>query len=357
MDAHLGAIRIGIVGYGYWGSRIARNVSSSLSVDLVAIADPAPSAREQAHRQHPTVATFASFDQLLRVGEIDAIVLAAPASYHARYGLAVLRSDRHLLVEKPLALDLASASHLVKEAEKRCLVLMAGHTFLYAPAVIQLRQLIAEGSLGRIKSLHSQRLLGQARNDCDAVWDLAPHDVSLVLHLCAELPDEVTARGFAHTRRDLIDTCFANMTFPSGAAASIHVSWVNPYKVRLLTLICAEGMAVFDDVPIDEKLTIYNSGLNSLTSPAEASSRFERFDLTTRMSDAHIPKLPTVEPLTNELEDFGKACAGGQAPVANGRFSLNVVAVLETISAAIRSPGIPVRLDWESVEHGDASAR
>jgi len=348
----LAGVGVGVVGYGYWGINLARNVVAARGVELVGIADPRAWRRERASEDHPAVPRFESLDQMLEQPEVGAVLLSTPASTHAELGLQVMAAGRHVLIEKPLALDTRAAASLVAEAERRQLVLMVGHTFLYAPAVERLRQMVSGGMLGQVRYADARRHLGQARSDCDVLWDLGAHDVSILLSVLGERPSEVSGRGYAHMSIDRYDTCFAHVLFPSGVDASMSLSWVNPFKVRLLTLVGTTQMAIYDDVPLNQKVTVYGAGLDDAERLVVAEREgeiedgpFAHLDLRTSAGDLFIPGLSASEPLLREVEDFGRACATGSRPVADGQLGLAVVEVLEAISTSMASGGDPVRLD------------
>ncbi|HYA67090.1 MAG TPA: Gfo/Idh/MocA family oxidoreductase, partial [Acidimicrobiales bacterium] len=288
---------------------------------------------------------------VLRSGEVDAVVLATPASTHARLGLAVLDAGCHLFVEKPLALDTVTAQEVVAEAARRGLVMMVGHTFLYSPAVIRLGELMRGGSLGEVRYIHAQRLLGQVRLDCNVLWDLGAHDVSIIMHLLGERPVEVVGRGYCHMGTGTEDAVLATMLFESGVDASIHVGWVNPFKVRLLTAVGTQRMAVYDDVALDPKVRIFDAGLDQ-ADPIRASddeSSFSQMGRRVRAGDIYTPSLSSVEPLRQEMEDFGQACAIGHAPVSNAALGLDVVRVLEAIDTSMAEGSAPIAVDWSEL--------
>lgn len=346
MVANFHPIRVGIAGFGYWGAHLARNVAGARGTDLVAIADPHPGRAETAGLQYPHARICSDVSSLAADPQIDSIILATPAGTHAELALEALHRGKHVLVEKPLSLTSNGARAIVEVSNRRGLTLMVGHTFLYAPAVQRLARLVREGTLGTIRHVNSQRLLGRARRDCDVLWDLAAHDISILMHVLGEVPSEVSGIGYQHMSLGRYDTCFAHLRFPSGADASLHVSWVNPYKVRLLTLVGTRQMAIYDDVPLDEKVTVYGAGLDDAERAAglddSAESEFSRLDLRHSAGDKFIPGLAPDEPLLAEVEAFASSCCSGATPLASSLFGLTVVLVLEAITESIASGGVRV---------------
>jgi predicted dehydrogenase len=343
-----GPTRVALVGYGYWGANLARNLTAAATTTLVGVADPDPGQRALAERSHPGIRTWADLDGALADDEVEAVVIATPATLHAEMALAALEAGRHVLVEKPLALAPGPAERVVSLAGERDLVVMVGHTFLYSPPVRYLRDVLREGGLGRAQYLYSQRLsLGKIRRDCNALWNFGPHDVSIMLYLLDERPTEVSSRSMNFIQDGVADVFFATLAFPSGVGAHLHVSWIDPRKTRLMTVVGDEKMAVYNDVSADQKIWIFDAGV--ARSPNPTLGEYEslgEFQWRTRAGDIVIPRIPMVEPLLLELEEFGKACAGEVVPLAGGRHGLEVVRILDAIDRSARCGGAPVRIEW-----------
>ena len=242
-------VGVAVIGYGYWGVNLTRNVATAHTTDLIGVVDPAADRRALAEQNNPGITTWDSVDDALADARVDAVVIATPASTHVDLAIQCLEAGRDILVEKPLAETSADAEKIAQLAADRDRILMVGHTFLYSPSVHRLKSLIAEGDLGAVQYLYSQRLsLGRIRRDCNALWNFAPHDVSIMLHLLDEPVVEVTAKGFAFIDPEVDDVCFASMTFESGVGANLHVSWIDPRKTRLMTVVGDEKMAIYNDV-------------------------------------------------------------------------------------------------------------
>ncbi len=333
-----------VVGYGYWGVNLARNVAVASSLQLVGVADPDADRRKAAATAHPHVASWSCLEEALEDAEVDAVVLAVPAHAHAALATQVLATGRHVLVEKPLAMDVGEGRDLVAMAEGLGLIVMVGHTFLYSSPVQRLREYVASGDLGTIQYLYSQRLsLGRIRRDCSALWNFGPHDVSIMLHLLQERPAEVSARGFSFIGEGIDDVVFASLEFPSGVGANLHVSWIDPRKTRLMTVVGDEKMVIYNDVSADQKLWLVDSGV-ARDSEFGAYESLGDFQWRTRSGDIIIPRIDMVEPLLAEMEAFGEACVTGVPPVTDARHGLEVVEVLVAMECSAAKGGTPVEV-------------
>ncbi len=334
-----------VIGFGYWGVNLARNVASAPSTDLVGICDPDPERQAIVQDRHSGIEVWSSLDEVLADERVEAVVLATPASTHHGLGLEVLRAGRHLMVEKPLSETTEHAQQLVDEADARDLTLMVGHTFLYSNPVLHLKEWIDSNELGAIQYLYSQRLsLGRIRRDTNALWNFAPHDISIMNFLLGETPTEVTAKGFSFIQGGIDDVCFASLSYPSGVGANIHVSWIDPRKTRLMTVVGDEKMAIYNDVSTDQPLWMVDSGVARDATLGEYESLGD-FQWRTRAGDIVIPRIPMKEPLQVEIAAFGTAAAGGPAVPTDGRHGLEVVKVLEAIDRSAQENGEPMQID------------
>lgn len=326
------AVRAALIGFGYWGQNLARNIKAAHNLELVVVADV-----DQSRRDAATAAVgaqgAASLDEVLARDDVDAVVLATPASMHESDAIRVLESGRDVLVEKPLAMSTTGAERVVAAADETGRIAMVGHTFLYSAPVAHLRASIEAGELGKIQYIYSQRLsLGRIRTDCNALWNFAPHDVSILLHLLDEEPVAVAAQGLSFLTDDVSDVFFATLRFASGVAANLHVSWIDPRKVRLMTVVGDKKMAVYDDVAVEQKITMHDAGVAGPTGPDLGAFRsMAEFQWTVRAGDITIPKLQLREPLLAEMEAFGEACLSREPPLTDARHGLAVVRVLEAI--------------------------
>ncbi|GAB4282518.1 MAG: Gfo/Idh/MocA family oxidoreductase [Coriobacteriia bacterium] len=330
------AIRVGAVGFGYWGPNLVRNLDRLADADLVAACDASEGNRAKLAAAYPDVAVHADLADMLASHELDAVVIATSAPTHYVLARQVLEAGLHCFVEKPLTLTSADALELVKLAEERGVVLMVGHLMVYHSAVEYIKRTIDSGELGDVLYLYAQRLnLGKVRTEENAFWSLAPHDVSVALYLLGETPDSVSASGAAYLNEGVDDTVFANLHFPSGKMVNIHVSWLDPHKVRKFTIVGTKKMLVFDDMQATEKVWIYDKGVV----PKQALSYGE--DLTLRFGDINVPFLKMGEPLAAEVQHFLDCCRTGSTPRSSGRDGLAVVRILEAVDESIRANGAP----------------
>lgn len=334
-----------VIGYGYWGVNLTRNVAAATSTELIGVCDPDEDRRKLAESKHPGIRTWASLQHVLDDESVNAVVLATPASTHFSLGKEILEAGRHLMVEKPLAETVEHAEALNNEADIRSLVLMVGHTFLYSEPVHHLKGWIDSGELGNISYLYSQRLsLGRIRRDTNALWNFAPHDISIMNFLLGESPAQVTAKGFSFIQPGIEDVCFASLTYPSGVGANLHVSWIDPRKTRLMTVVGDEKMAIYNDVSADQPLWMVDSGV----ARSEGLGEYETlgdFQWRTRAGDILIPRVPMSEPLLAEIEAFGRAATDGTPVPTDGRHGLEVVKVLTAIEESTLRNGRPVDIE------------
>jgi predicted dehydrogenase len=321
-------IRIGHAGLGYWGPNLARNFGSL--ADLRWICDLSPELLDRAAKAHPQARTTSDFQNLLDDPEVDAVVIATPVVTHYELAKQALSAGKHVFVEKPQAQSSAEAEELLALAEERDLVLMPGYLLLYHPAVSRLKKLIDAGELGDVLYLYGNRQnLGQFRRDENALWSIGSQDFSMILHLLGEEPSEAWAHGESFLRAGIEDVVFSYLRFPSGVMAHTHVSWLDPHKIRRLTVVGTDKMAVFDDMEPDRKLTVYDKG------PVERPAS----DWQVRVGDIHIPKLSPEEPLRREVAHFLALVGGEGDPRAPAREGLAVIRTLEQLQESLdRAP-------------------
>jgi predicted dehydrogenase len=353
-----GRVRIGVIGCGYWGPHLIRNIHDMPEAELVCVADERPERLECVRRSYPSVWLFTDHRRLLEC-DLDAVVVATPIETHFRLAREALLADRHVLVEKPLAASSEDAAALVRLARRRRRVLMVGHTFLYNPAVRELRRLVTDNELGRIYYADAARLnLGLFQPRSNVVWDLAPHDISIVMYLLGRTPKLVSARGSSCVRSGVHDVCYLELLFAGDLAAHLHVSWLDPDKVRRLTLVGDRRMAVFDDVSSMAKLRVYDSGVECPTGDGRGE-----FELAYRHGQIVIPYIDWREPLRVECEHFTQCVRTGDRPLSDGLQGLVVVAVLDAADRSLRSGGARVPVEVPALDeprpngrHADAGA-
>lgn len=332
-------IRIGLVGYGYWGPNLSRNFHQLPEAWLVACADPDHARREEAARLYPLQQVAADYHELLSNPTLDALVVATPARSHFEIARAALQAGKHVLVEKPLAMTSAEARELIEIARRANRVLMVGHTFEFNPAVIRIKELLNESALGELFYIYSNRVnLGRVQRDINALWSIAPHDVSILLYLLGALPLTVSARGGTYVSTGVEDVVFCLFTFPKNVIVHVHASWLDPSKTRQMTLVGSEKMIVYDDVDPEAKLKIYDKGVY------KRGDAFGEFQLRVRSGDLYIPRIDLTEPLRNECAHFIECIREQKIPRTDGENGLRVVRVLEAAQQSLERNGVTVTL-------------
>jgi predicted dehydrogenase len=335
--------RIGVVvvGYGYWGPNIVRNVMERPELELIALCERDASRAERFAQRFPGIPTVADFDEVLRDPRVQAVSIATPPRTHYPLARQALEAGRHVLVEKPLATTVADAEELIELAEARGLVLMPGHTFLYSPAVTKIRDLIVSGELGEVYFATSSRMnLGLYQPD-GVIRDLAPHDLSILLYWLDRPVTQVVASGRAIFQSTVPETAFLTLEFAGGTKANVQVSWLAPSKVRQTVLVGSNCMVIYDDTAADEAVRIYDRGLDV---DLEAPLDFGAHRMTTRSGDIVVPRLDAVEPLAQELADFANSIRTGATPRSHSRLGLDVVRILEAAHESFAADGEPVAL-------------
>jgi predicted dehydrogenase len=322
------SLRVAVAGLGYWGPNIARNVARLPDAELAWCCDASETNWPRAMEQFPGVPFTGELDEILADDSVDAVALATPVPTHAALALRVLEAGKHCFVEKPLAQSTADAEAVVAAAERGGRVLMVGHLLEYHPGVMKLKELIDGGELGRVLYIYGNRLnLGKLRADENALWSLGAHDVSVLLRLAGEEPSDVEARGESYMREGIEDVVFCFLRFPSGLAAHLHLSWLDPHKERRFTVVGESRMATFDDMALEGKITVYDKGFD------EHSSSYGEY--ITRSGDIWSPRISNVEPLRTEVEHFVQSVRDGTPPVSDGAAGLRVVRVLEALQQSL----------------------
>ncbi|MGH3035108.1 MAG: Gfo/Idh/MocA family protein [Gaiellaceae bacterium] len=321
-------LRVGLAGLGYWGPNLARNIDDLPSARLAWLSDSDETHLDRYAARYPEARRTTSFDDLLADEELEAVVIATPVVTHHELARRALLAGKHVFVEKPLATTAADAEELVALAEERSLVLMPGHLLLYHPGVAKLKELVESGELGHILCIYGNRQnLGQIRRDENVLWSLGAHDLSVILHLVGEEPVECWARGESFLTEGIEDVAFCYLRFPSGVVAHMHLSWLDPHKMRKMTVVGKEKMAVFDDMELERKVTVYDKG------PEQRSDTYGEWQ--TRSGDIWSPKIPNDEPLRLECEHFLTLVRGGSGRFEAARAGLGVVRALEQLQASL----------------------
>jgi predicted dehydrogenase len=340
-------LNFGVIGAGYWGPNFVRNLADLQEVGGLAVSDLNQDKLKEIKAKYPEVRTNSDYLFTLNNPEIDAVIIATPAGTHYKIAREALEHGKHVLVEKPLAAtsrECRELSDLAKGAER---VLMVGHTFIYNAAVNALKDCIANKELGDIYYIYSQRLnLGRLRQDVNAMWNFAPHDISIVLYLLDQRPVKVNARGKDYLQKGIEDVVFVDLEFESGVLAHIHISWLDPHKVRKMTVVGGEKMAIYDDTSLDAKIQIFDKGFTktpSADSPRDFDT-FGEFQLLKRSGDVHIPVFKFTEPLRNECSHFIDCIRNNKKPVTDADHGQLVVRILEAAQESLKNGGRTVRI-------------
>ena len=360
--------RVGVVGAGYWGPNLIRNLAELPGSPLAAVADANPTRLDYIRARYPAVALYDAGATLFNAPGIDAVVIATPAETHYALAREALLAGKHVFVEKPLATSGAQCLELARIAHDRGLTLMAGHTFVHNDALRWTKQQLDAGTLGDVHYLYSRRLnLGQIRQDINVVWNLAPHDISIMGFLLDARPNRVSCAGYAYIQNGVEDVAFITLEYPpvtpggTPRSAHIHVSWLDPHKVREVVVVGTRQMIVYDDVDADRVIQVYDKGVDRVpvpestsgtpgghatTDPRERAETYGEFKLLLRWGDLHIPRLRLGEPLRNEMAHFVHCVATGARPITDAVNGWEVVRVLEACDASLRARGAPVEIDW-----------
>jgi protoporphyrinogen oxidase/predicted dehydrogenase len=337
------SLRIGVVGLGYWGPNLVRNLAEAPAFDLAFLCDVRPKPLDALSRRYPGVPCTTDFEEMLADESLDAVAIATPVSTHFSLALAALNAGKNVFVEKPLAASSEEVEQLTVVAKENGLVLMPGHTFLYSPAVTTIKALIDSGELGEIYFISSSRVnLGLHQPDVSVVWDLGPHDFSILRYWLDALPSEVSAVSRSCLLPDVPDVSFINLRYPSGTVAHVELSWLAPSKLRRTAIVGSEKMVVYDDAA-NEPVRIFDSGAK-IPDP----ETFGEYQLSYRTGDIVSPRIEATEPLSLELADFGKSILEGTTPVSSAAVGLDVVRTIEAVDRSLAEGGIPTPLEGDA---------
>ncbi len=318
-------IRFGVIGWGYWGPKLARNLDTIPNAMVTTVADTDARRLANLRVNQPWIQTTTQIEDMFR-SDVDAVVIATPVRTHFQLAREALLHGKHVLVEKPLTASVPEAEELITLAREQERVLMVGHTFEYNPAVNELRKLVQGGDLGKLYCIEAERVnLGLFRNDINVIWDLAPHDISILLYLLDKKPERIKVQAHAHLQSHIEDVAHLDLEFADGMNAHIHVSWLHPCKIRRVTVIGDARMVVYDDTNPAEMIKIYNKGADVNADPV----------VSYRYGAITIPHIDWVEPLRLECEDFANAIRTGTQPRAHGGVGLAVVQVLAAAQEAL----------------------
>jgi predicted dehydrogenase len=339
-------LRVAIIGYGYWGPNLLRNYMDMPGAWVSWVCDRRPEVLEKSQARYPAVPVTTDVDVVLDDPDVDAVVIATPISTHFPIARAALQAGKHVFVEKPMTADTAQACKLVDLAEDLRLTLMVGHTFVFSPPVRKVKEIIDSGALGDIYFVTTQRVnLGLHQKDVSVVWDLAPHDISILYYWLGEAAESVTTTGRGCIVKDIPDVAFMNLRFPSGVVAEIQASWLSPVKLRRTIVVGSQKMLVYDDTENVEKVKIFDHGVDF-----QEPSDFGEFQLSYRTGDIVSPNVQGAEPLFLEAAHFVECAKTGKRPETDGWAGLRVVASLEAAQASLDAGGVGTRLPQACVE-------
>ena len=346
-------LSVGVVGCGYWGPNLIRNFRSLQDCRLKSICDVSEDRLRHLRSLYPEVEAETKFDTLLGDASLDAIVIATSVKHHFPMAKASLLAGKHTFIEKPLASSVAQCEELVELAQKQGLILMVGHTFLYSPAVRKIKEIVDHGDIGDIRYISARRLnLGLFQKDINVAWDLAPHDISIILYIMEENPSSINCRGTAHITPGVEDVTSMNLHFSKEKSAMIQSSWLDPKKIREMTIVGSERMIVYDDLAPQEKIKIFDVRVER---PPHYDT-FAEFHYAYHYGDMYSPYIKQDEPLKTECQHFLDCINNGKKPITDGSRGLEVVRILEASTASLKLKGAPIDLKSNSkAGHNDAS--
>jgi predicted dehydrogenase len=334
-------MKLAVIGCGYWGPNLVRNFVQSNKVRELICCDLDQKRLDRMKGLYPSVKVLSDYKELLQMPDLDAVAIATPVKTHHPIAKDFLSHGKHVFIEKPLTHSYETALELTKLAEEKQKVLMAGHTFEYTAAVNKVKEIIASGELGKILYISCTRVnLGLFQPDINVVWDLAPHDISIVLYLMGEVPVSVNSQGKAHFNHEIEDVATTTLNFKNGLIAFIHNSWLDPNKIRRTTIVGSRKMLVYDDIEPQEKIKIYDKGVEV----PPYYDTFADFQYSYRYGDIHSPRIDDYEPLKKVCDHFIECINKGRVPQSDGYSGLRVVSILEAANKSLKLNGKPVAI-------------
>ena len=334
-------IRVGVIGYGYWGPNVVRNLHGLENVCVAVVCDKSPAALARVRKIYPGIATTTEANDVLRSPEIDAVAVITPVWTHYELAKTALENGKHVFVEKPLTSSAAQAEELIEIAARKKLTLMVDHTFLFTGAVRKIRELTEKGVLGNLYYYDSLRVnLGLFQHDVSVIWDLAPHDLSIMDHLIKKEPEAIVATGEKHLN-GVEDVAFMTIHFPDSVIAHINVNWLSPVKIRTTLIGGQKRMVVWNDLVADEKVRVYDKGVQ-----ISNGEGIRDLLVSYRSGDMWAPQVSLTEALRVEVQHFVECIQTGHRPVTDGQSGLRIVRILEAATKSIKDRGRPVEIRW-----------
>lgn len=336
----MSTVNLGLIGYGYWGPNLVRNFHAVNNCNVKMVVDARQERLDLVTRNYPSVQCSTNADDILNNPDIDAVVIATPVFAHYTLAKRALENGKHVLVEKPMTASVAEAEELIALAESKGLLLMVDHTFLYTGAVRKIKDLITDGTIGRVQYIDSTRInLGLFQPDINVLWDLAPHDISILNFLVDERPISVNATGVTHTNNNIENIAYLTLNYADGFIAHFNCSWTSPVKIRMMMIGGDKKMVVYNDIEPTEKVKIYDTGYAHKTDEDK-----KKILVDYRAGDVYVPKLNTVEALADMAKDFVTCIIEKKEPVSNNRIGLDVVKILEASNESIKNKGKEVAI-------------
>ena len=334
-------MKIAVIGCGYWGPNLVRNLVQSNRVRELICCDVNQKRLEHMRNLYPSIKVLSDYKELLQAPDLDGVVIATPVKTHHPIAKEFLEQGKHVFIEKPLTHSYDTALELVKLAEEKQRVLMVGHTFEYTAAVNKVKEIVGSGELGKILYISSIRVnLGLFQPDINVVWDLAPHDISTIIYVLGEAPVSVSSQGKAHFKAGIEDVATTTLNFKDGVIAFIHSSWLDPNKIRRTTIVGTRRMLVYDDIEPQEKIKIYDKGVDV----PPYYDTYAEFQFSYRYGDIHSPRIDDYEPLKKECDHFLTCIQRGMCPLSDGYSGLRVVSILEASSKSLKLSGKAVQV-------------
>lgn len=329
-------INVAVIGYGYWGPNLARVWTQSKKAKLKYVCDLKENRLAVARLNCPSAITTKDYLEVLKDPEVDAVNIATNIISHYEIAKNALLHGKHILVEKPLTASSAEIAELIELAEKKKKIIMVGHTFLYSPATIKIKQYISEGTIGNIDFIQLSRInLGKVKHDFNVIWDLAPHDFSILEFWLDKMPEWIQVVGKAAIYQNVCDVAFISMQYPGEILINIHLSWLSPVKLRQTYIVGDKKMITFDDTHPSEKIKLYDMGVDLVTEP----NSFGEFQLTYRSGDIYVPRIDNTEPLINECEHFVECIEKNMTPRSNAKHASNIVLMIEAAQESLENKG------------------
>ena len=339
------SLNVAVIGFGYWGPNLVRNFNAQSNADVLYVVDARKERLEIVQKNYPAVTTTTEVETAIMDTRTDAVVIATPVYTHFKLAKMALEAGKHVLIEKPMVATSAEAEALVNLAEQKGLVVMVDHTFLYTGAVQKIKSIIDTGLVGKLQYIDSTRInLGLFQPDVNVLWDLAPHDISILNYLCEDKPYSLQATGISHTNNGIENTAYLTLNYESNMIAHFNCSWTSPVKIRKFLIGGDKKMIVFDDTEPTEKIRVYDTSYHYTEKRSDEDKRRVLVDY--RVGDIHIPKVPMKEALSGVAADFISAILHQTTPISDYISGINVIKVLEASQESIKNGGKEVKVNY-----------